>query len=350
MGKYNVTKELAETVRRLRIDNRITAKSISDHIGKSQAYMSKLEKGDIKSIEDDTLLEIFRFILGSESKFQEFLNSTLSDILNSLQLRLTDNEIEEQMWLVNFDEVLRQIPVPAELANDIRQRMAKANISTEYLCTRINANEALAKPEDYPINQWVIETEDNIFQGRSIRLNVTTDDVDAILSCEKLSSNYITIQAIAYYLLKIEMFGSQASILSEDNKKLYADTVAYLNSFKFFSISERYCQQRLAESKAERDSLLSSFDRNNMDLINKVISSFRLISEIDIARANEILATFVENLEWDSGFMMRLISLDFSKLEEISYASKKQMLSELSAVIEKYYDLPRAQKSIDLYE
>ena len=40
MAKFDVTPELATTIKTVRIQNHITSKSVAEHIGKSQAYMS----------------------------------------------------------------------------------------------------------------------------------------------------------------------------------------------------------------------------------------------------------------------------------------------------------------------
>lgn len=72
MGKFSVTPELAEIIKTTRIQNNVTAKDIAKHIGKSQAYMSKLEKAEIKTIEESNLTEIFRFIYGKKKAFRIF--------------------------------------------------------------------------------------------------------------------------------------------------------------------------------------------------------------------------------------------------------------------------------------
>lgn len=65
MARYDVTPELASIIKSTRIVNNVTAKSVAEHIGKSQSYISKLEKGGIKSIEENELISIFKFILVS---------------------------------------------------------------------------------------------------------------------------------------------------------------------------------------------------------------------------------------------------------------------------------------------
>ena len=47
MPRAIVTPELAETLRGIRLQNKIQAKNLAAHIGKSPAFISKLESGNI---------------------------------------------------------------------------------------------------------------------------------------------------------------------------------------------------------------------------------------------------------------------------------------------------------------
>ena len=47
MPRAIVTPELTETLRGIRLQNKIQAKNLAAHIGKSPAFISKLESGNI---------------------------------------------------------------------------------------------------------------------------------------------------------------------------------------------------------------------------------------------------------------------------------------------------------------
>ena len=51
-----ITPELGMALKNYRIENKITAKSITDKFGKASSYISKLEKGDIKKIDSSFLI------------------------------------------------------------------------------------------------------------------------------------------------------------------------------------------------------------------------------------------------------------------------------------------------------
>ena len=48
--------------------------------------------------------------------------------------------------------------------------------------------------------------------------------------------------------------------------------------------------------------------------------------------------------------MMYIISMDFSKNNELSYLVKRQMLGEIQGIIDKYNNLPDEQKKLEIYD
>ena len=63
MPRAIVTPELAETLRGIRLQNKIQAKSLAAYIGKSPAFISKLESGNIQTIDTKELYSILQLFL-----------------------------------------------------------------------------------------------------------------------------------------------------------------------------------------------------------------------------------------------------------------------------------------------
>lgn len=352
MAKYDVTPELAETIKSVRIQNHVSAKAVAEFIGKSQSYISKLEKGDIKSIQETDLTRILQYIYRNEENFQDFLNNTLEKLLNTLELRYSDKEIDEQLWFYNYDTVLRYIPIPGEMINDINLRLASLHISHQEICDRINTNEDISpevmNTDQYPFNEWQAFVVDHQIKFQFIKMKVSCPEIEKILAKEIVSCNYITMLSLVYYLLKIER--NLYQIEENEKSELMYEAHTYLNNHKFFSLSEKNKLSQQAKTQSEIDDLISSFDRKNVDLLSKILVSFRIFSDIDIAKANKYLETFVKNLEWDNSFTMAFLGLPFYDLSAMGYTAKKQMLVEIQQIIEKYKNLPAAQKQIEVYE
>lgn len=354
MAKYYVTAELSDTLKAIRIQKHITAKAVAEHIGKSQSYISKLERGGIKSIEAEELTSIFQFIFQYDKPLDTLLDSSLETILGTLQVRYSDKEIREQVWFDNYDTVQRLIPIPPSMIEDLQNKMVNIGATIDYLCERINANEGI-RPEiintdSFPFNEWQPFVVDHKIEFIFIKMNVDVKHIKSIFAFEKTVANYITMLSIVYYLRKIERFGTQINISDEADKSLMEDAVLYLNEYKFYSIAEINRLQRKAKTEEEQNALLSSFDRKNAQLIGEILTAFHVFSELNVSKMNDYLDIFVKNLKWDSGLMMSIISMKFYELDDTSFTIKSTMLKELHATLSKYKNVPNDQKRIDVYD
>ena len=203
MAKVYVTQELAETIKSIRLQNKILSKDLANIIDKSPAYVTKLEKGEIQTIDIDELNKIFNYIIGDDTSFDE----TIQKIYSVLKYIYTYEEIENQIWFSNYDTVKRKIPIPSSLIDEINVRIEALDVSREYLKKRINANESLSQAEvenpDIPFNQWY-SPENKPKGAQSIKINITDDILNGILDKTIDVTKYIYMLAISYYLIKIE--------------------------------------------------------------------------------------------------------------------------------------------------
>lgn len=352
MAKYEVTPELAYTIRSVRTQKKITAKSIAEHIHKSQSYMSRLEKGDIKIIDEDDLSSILLFIFKEEYS-EPSLDTILDSIYSTLELQYSDSEIEQQLWFCNFDTVVRKIPIPRDMIEDISLRMVNLGISIADLCRRINANEGILpevkNTDDYPFNEWQVLVNNHKIDFYFIKMQVSEQDISDILNGTATSANYVSLLAISYYLHKIEQYGSQILIPQDDNFRITNQAIDFLNQHHFYSISEKNKLSRQAKSQDERERLLSSFDRENRELVTSILTAIHVFSELDIQRNNRILRSINDNLDWDLGFMFALAGMSFRDLRHLSYSNKTKLLSDINELIQKYKEMPEQKKQIDYY-
>ena len=352
MAKYKVTPELAYTIKSARTQKNITSKAIAKHINKSQSYMSRLEKAEIKTIDEKDLSDILMYIYSEESS-EPTLESILDSIYSTLELQFSDSEIEQQLWFDNFDTVVRKIPIPKELVNDISEKMQEQGISISALCQRINANEGILpeieNDDDYPFNEWQALVRNHKIEFSFIKMKVAEQEIASIVSGETESANYVSLLAISYYLHKITQYGTQIVLSKEESNNLWCKATDYLNSYRFYSISEKYKLAKQAKSQDERDRLLSTFDRENIQLVTDILSRIKVFSELDIQNNNRVLSSFLQNLDWDLGFVLSLVGMNFRELKDLSYSNKVQLLSEIKELIKKYKSLPDQQKTIDLY-
>ncbi len=346
MPKIVVTDRLADTIKMLRMQNGIKSKDLAEHLGKTPGYVSKLEKQEIKSIELETVESVFSFILGDDYKKTEIWEQ----IYASLQIKYSKAEIDEEIWFANFDTVYRYVPIPESLVDYLNEKITSLNISRELLLQRINANEALSEEEindnSLKPNTWYPSISG---KGSSIKIFMSEKLFNSILDKELLSSPYVFVFCILYYLIKIERHGEHITIDDQQMRQINREVTSILNSHKFYSIVERDNIVSGAQSREEIHNLLSSFDNDNSKLISEILSELKFASELDIRTTNDRLTSFLRNLSNNTWFTLKIISLDYHLLETVDLAQRKEFIRDIKTLIEKYTDTQKNIKNTETY-
>lgn len=349
MPKTLVTPELAATLKTVRTQKGIQAKDLAKHIERSNAYITKLEKAELKYIDNDLLDKIFAYLLGDDLD-----NDTIAKKIHEIQNPQTSNEeaLEKQMWFLNFDTVLRRIPIPEKLISFIVEKINSNHIDRNILLNRINANEALTddqiNDENIEFNRWFSFNLGDLKTNR-IKIKLSEQRFNAILDKEDLFSPYIFVFCILLYVLKIEKYGNRTKITFDENTELMDLTTQLLNEYRFYSLIEKNKLIASAENQEQINEIWNSFDTENQEIISDILTGFQYASELDIANTNPRLKGFSENMHWDLWFMLKLVSFNFASLDDLSTTIKKELLTEIEELIQKYNSLPTAQKKVETY-
>ncbi len=337
MPRATVTKELSETIRNIRLQNKVSSHDLAKHINKSPAYISRLENGSIQSIDTEDLYSLFRFICKEKNSIE-----LANELYRSLTINYSQKEIDEQIWFKNFDTVECLLPIPEDLIKFFIETLKRLNISRQELLYRINSNEAIPENEKnnpkIPFNQWYSRKESK-GNASSIKINLSEDTLNKILDNKTKNGPYIFVFAILFYLTKIENFGEIVSLSPKENEALMNQTTELLDKYKFYSIEEKNALISQTKSKEELLELLTSFDKTNYEIINDIISGFRAATTHNILDTNNKLDLFRENMHWDLGFMLKLTSLDYKSLENVSVSRRKEFLNDIVNLIEQYNDI-----------
>lgn len=345
MSRVVVTNELSDTLRDFRIRNNIQSTDLSLQLKKSPAFISRIEKGTVKTIDSDILYNLLKCLIRDESDIQ-----IAEDIYRSLTFKYSSEEIKKQLWFTNFETVKCYIPIPSNLIDDINNRLSLQKITREYLLYRINSNESIPEDEidnsSIPKNLWYKSKSDDRI---SIIISISTEFFNAILDKVKISTPYIYLMAISYYLFKIEKYGDRTEITKDDNLELMKNVTEYLNSFKFYSVSEKNKMLTSSKTREEYRQILNSFDIENYELVNKFLTYIRYASERNITDTNEKLKILNKNMSWDLGFMLKAFSLDYFKLDSLSFTEKKSLIEEINDLITKYLNNSTNQQPIEYY-
>ena len=150
MAKVIVDRGLADVIRSLRIQNSIAAKDLAVELGKSRSYVSKLENGSIQTIDSDELEKCLRFI-----SHENEIDEVLEQVYKTVSIKFSRNEIENMLWLYNFDTVYRRIPIPEGFASTYSKLLLDHDITIERLAEAINSNVFI--PEGILNNKEVVD-------------------------------------------------------------------------------------------------------------------------------------------------------------------------------------------------
>lgn len=170
-----------------------------------------------------------------------------------------------------------------------------------------------------------------------------------ILDKKRLSSPYVFVYCILYYLVKIEKYGELVEIEENQNIQIHQEVTSILNEHKFYSIVEMDNIVSKAQSEQEIQELLSSFDNDNAKLISEILSELKFASEIDIRVTNDRLNAFLKNLSQDTWFTLKIISLDYHLLETVDMDHRKTFIREVESLIQKYTDTQKNIKNTETY-
>lgn len=331
MAKYEVTGELSELIKKIRIENKKTSIDIANAIGKSQAYISKLENSKILTIDEEVLMDIFSAIFGSEEDFNNFLNTNFKSL--ALKEYKDEEELDKELWFNNFDTVLRQLPISDSFIDDINYRINKIGINYSILCNRINSNEDISdinyNQAYLPRNIWSrIDNSGDMY----IKLEIKPEKIKQILEGSIKKANYITLLSITYYLLKIEN-----RVGPEKNQTLFDQATEYLKSNGITRLIEK--KPFTTGLRSDNDSsVYNEYDRTNNDILDGIVNELKIASEIDVISVSKMLLKYKKNLHWDAFFMLTLTSLNYDKLKCISHDKRTEFLKEVKSLIDKYID------------
>lgn len=319
-----LTPDIGMALKNFRIENKVTAKSITEKFDRASSYISKLEKGDIKKIDGDFLIQLCNFITGS--------NDGLEIFLSKLSQNYKDFTNESKTIIMNIDDLLYEYTVPSKMIDEINVYIGKHNISISSIVDTINSNADIANRENYndlPLNVWYSADDD--IDNAAIKLSVPLSYVEDLLSGKTTTIHRVIAEAILYALYKCG---------KEDNARDVANT-----KLKLYHIIPRRMIITLTQDNIEN--IFGGLEPDTSDALKDVIMQLRLITTVTKEYGSKRIKQICSNLGEDLGFCFAYMSLNLVGLEQKDKEKKKEFLNELKALIDKY---SKEDTGIDLYE
>lgn len=351
--KIKLSESIGLQLKEFRTQHQIKAKDIADFIGKSPAYISKLEKGQITQINKEELVKITNFITNSNEGYYLFCEKIASSA--------KPKELEQDNFLLNFDLIDRKLPISNELINEIRERMTALNISIDDLTEYINQNEDLGPDflSEHRINInsiekniWIPYQEADFTEASRnfILLEYKKEKIENFINGELSKCEYMLPFAILHHLLKIS-YKRDGKTLDEDSIKNCQDEAEQiLLKHKFYSLSVQSRLSTQSHTEEEYKSLLSNFDIDNMQYISQILKAIQFLSSYDVEYTNKKLKIIVENFkECDISFSLAFMATPLLGIKELQPSMKKEFLNEVIKLIAKYTELANTNDNIEKY-
>lgn len=319
-----LTPELGMALKNFRIENKVTAKSITEKFDKASSYISKLEKGDIKKIDGDFLIQLCNYIAGSENG--------LSDFLNRLSQSYKEFTNETKLIVMNIDDLLLEHTVPINLVLEINDYLSAHNLTIEQLVDMVNANGDIADREDYekfPTNIWYEKDFD--IDNAAIKLSIPSTYIEDLLNQKIVTIHRVIIEAILYSLYK----------LGKEEKPHF---VAH-NKLDLYHLLPARNVIRVTPDNI--DNIFGGLEPDTADALKDVTSGLKLITTISKSYGAKRIKQIASNMDEDLGFCFAYMSIDIVELEKKDKEKKKQFLDELRLLVDKY---SQEDTGIDLYD
>lgn len=342
--KFEITPELSQLIKILRTQNNIPSKSLAQHIGRSPSYITKMENGSVKMIKSEVLYAVFDALCPGG----QFFPDKFDTVVKALSQIADPDRFFQQKWMLQMDVFDRPVNMPEEMAEDIRGRLKKAGLSIRELADIMNANKDLYGARDLPVNEIVLmgSEDGSVFR---IRFFIDPDKLEKILRSLDMRTNYETCYNVSFTMKKLEKYGDVGHLDPDEAREVLTETESYMASHGLYSMSKYGQVLASSEFQSRQRLLLDTFRTASSNSISGIIDIFNEVAEIDKAMAAKSIDRMKDNMEWDPGFMLSLISIRFSDLKELSYSNRKDLLEEMRSVYKKYLDMPEAEKKLERY-
>lgn len=339
MFRLNITDAMINFIKDNRDSHNIKASLLATKIGKSSAYLSKLDKGDYKTISYEDLCQMLNAICDNEDDGKKLVDDFLTDYIRNKSIELEEEE-EKDYGLTTYDDVFRLLEIPPDLVDYINGEISKNKFKISDIVNKANANGDLpdfTKNSKYENNVYYpYEKEDSQEESKKptasfIKVNIQEEHVSDILNKTITISNYVTLQALLYTIYRLQ------KNIGKNLSSIAAET--FSDKFHFYNLERTKYAETAEKSKTKVHEEMS----NMPNLFVRTVNDFAEIA-FTFFKRNPIYAIskifgFRENLYTDPAFTIALLDLPFYKLKDLDRDDKKKLMNEMNQLISKYSEI-----------
>lgn len=331
-NEIQITPEIGNAFKIFRAEHKVTAKYLVEKLNKASTYFTKFEKGDIKKIDSKTLIEICEYVTNKPD------TDGLKEFVSKISENYENYTPQTQNIIMNMDDLLCYHPVSDDFVNYVNGELTKNDFTVSDLTKIINSNLDINDCEgfnDFPKNEWILR--DNDINKSVIRLSISNDYLNSLLSGNIKQINYVIANGILHYLYKLIGVGDQAPIKAIDKLKEYnIRRYRYRKTISFAN-----------DNYEELDKYFGGLEPQISDSLKNIASSLRIITTVTKEYGAKRVKAIEANCDNDLGFYFAYISNDLSEVSRKTKQTKQNFLKDLKQLITEYSD--KEKESLDLY-
>ena len=341
--KLLITPQLSTLIKTLRVQNGVSAKDLAAHIHMSPSYVSKLEGGSVRYIEKELLTSILCFVTCSE----DFYGVVLPAATNLLMSMIDKVHLVDEIWLLQYDVIDRQVEVSVNMAAELKQIMEKNGITKEAILTYANSNIDSELNSDFPANEYVSLD----YEGTRrllIRVYLTEEAYDLVLnpSSNIATAPYSVVHQVVYAITRLTISSDiKVKLPANHASEALYQTSIFMDKWNIHSLvgmshflsSDEFIQHQLPLANRKTDAL------------SCLVEQLQRASEYDSLAVSTQLSALSRTMEWDAAFALRLIGINFAALGDMSHTNKVKLLNDIEALIQKYDQMSDYEKNLEAY-
>lgn len=341
MPNIELTETLRNTIRDLRKRRKKRGDELSKELGKGASYISQIENGKIKEIDFDLLNQIFHRITDlSDAQYNEFIKNLLENTVS----RMTDEELQHEKWMHQFNFEIRKYPITNDLISFINDKLSELHYTPEELVSIINENRGLENINIEDTNKLHVDIVDIGNGGwgvfTSIKFDLPSDFIANILNKKTTSINYVNMQGILYNIFTLEGY-------SHDEAHRQATEI--LDQNKFYTIEKRnkLIRDNIKEKSTSNidftfyDVQPTDYDKQYEKLKHDINNAFNALRDNNILYTCERFEGLLKNMKYDLGLSIAVMSAPICK---ISPDKKKEFWKDYTELLSKYIQNPNLDK------
>lgn len=337
-SRLHIDEEFGLQLKDFRNQYQIKAKDVAAYMEKSAAYISKLEKGEIRQIDKDEFVKMVNYISSSKNGYQLFCERIIGT--------MNPEALERSTIANNFDWIDRILPIPEEYSYYIKKKAKENSVSFDELADYINKNDDLDIEflQEHKIdlasaekNVWIpyYEADSNAIRRNYIVAKISAKEIEDIVERRVTKTTYLYLYIILYHIYKFQELNKHLILEESTRTNIKRKTNNKLNELKIYTLSDKANAISQANNEMELKTVLNSFDLKNQELMNELIRGIYYLSEQDVEYTNKKLEGIIANLKKDPSFSLAYMALPLDKIFALQPKVKRDFLNSVNELIEK---------------